>query len=322
MANKALSGIAHQISPIQKKLLLSLAASAKPISGEFLAKELGVSRAAVWKQLAGLKKFSIPIMGSPHRGYLCKNFDLSLLSFEPAHYFLEVESTQILAKQAAEKGALEGELWVAERQRNGKGRLSRHWESPVGGLWFSIVLKPALSPQDIGSLSLLAGLTMAQSINDLYQLPIKLKWPNDLVIQTPKGWRKVSGLLTELSAEVGRIHWIVLGIGVNCNNNIPSTLSDIAESMYKVTSKKIVRADLLKHFVETFSRTYKLYIEQGFSTFNEAYWRSYFAPGGLITLKTARGIIQGRAVGVDRSGALLVESENSVTSYFEGEIIL
>jgi BirA family biotin operon repressor/biotin-[acetyl-CoA-carboxylase] ligase len=304
-------------------------ADRKVISGSSLASHFKMTRASIWKHIKTLQKDGFPIRTRKASGYsLAAPFDFSLLKgevirglrFWKVHYAFQSGSTQDLAKQAATHGSPEGQLWLSEKQTSGRGRLDRRWESGLGGLWFSILLRPAIPPSQVPCLPLVCALTIAETLQRLTPLPIRLKWPNDVMLQTPKGWRKLAGILTEMSAEVDRTQWVVVGIGVNVNNTLPANLGSIGASLHTVTGKLYSRAALLKDFLDRFGQSYRRFEKSGFEAFRSAYWQLYSRPDQPVQLKTTQGVIKGIARGVDARGALLVESQKQTRPIWEGEI--
>jgi BirA family biotin operon repressor/biotin-[acetyl-CoA-carboxylase] ligase len=314
------------------KILLALErAPRKMVSGATLAKQLGLTRASVWKHVKALRAEGFPIQTRKASGYaLAQAYDLSLLRgeathhlrFWKAHYQFSVRSTQEQAKYAAGQESPEGHLWLAEKQTAGRGRLDRRWDSGLGGLWFSLLLRPAIAPSRVPSLTLIAALVLAEAIERETGLPARLKWPNDVVVKTAKGWLKVAGLLTEMSAEVDRTRWVVLGIGLNVNNRLPASLASQATSLGTLARKTFSRAVLLHGFLDAFGRTYRRFEKAGFEAFKSSYWQRYSRPNEPVRLKTAKGMVRGIARGVDARGALLVESQQHTQSIWEGEIVL
>jgi BirA family transcriptional regulator, biotin operon repressor / biotin---[acetyl-CoA-carboxylase] ligase len=303
----------------------------KVVSGADIAKKLGLTRTAVWKQINALRAMGLPIKSTERNGYrfegpadfslLAPRFSASVQSWITPHTNFSTFSTQKLAKAAAAQGAREGELWMAEVQSAGRGRLERKWESPFGGLWFSLLLRPRVSPADVPPLAQVVSLAMAAAIESLYKVKALLKWPNDIVVMTKHGRRKIAGILTEMSGEMDRTNWVVVGIGVNVHNSIPSPLASVGSSLYMVTGQVVPRIELLDRFLTYFHKSYRVYLTDGFTSFRDSYWKRYWAPDQPVRLQTSRGLVRGTARGVDARGALLVESGRKIESLFEGEIV-
>lgn len=128
-------------------------------------------------------------------------------------WFKTVDSTNNIAKKLAEEGFEEGTIIVAETQTKGRGRYRRTWFSPKGGLWFSIILRPEMSPNEVFKLNFLTTLSIVKAINDLYNLKAEIKWPNDVLING----KKVCGVLNETKIKDGKLEFVILGIGMNVN---------------------------------------------------------------------------------------------------------
>ena len=299
------------------------------VSGEQLARRLGVSRTAVWKQIKMLKSLGLPLQSTGRQGYILKTpFDKSLASYRgPAwihpHYQVSTASTQTMAKAGAASGLPEGHLWMAELQTKGRGRLDRRWDSAYGGLWFSLLLRPRLSPLRVAPITLLAGLCLREAIQKVCKVQARLKWPNDIVVASPRhADKKLAGILTEMSGQLERTEWLVIGVGVNVNNILPVNLSPLAVSLYALTGAVTARSRLLDAFLASFHAGYARFCKQGFAPFCESYWKHYAAPGQPVRLQTSEGIISGRAVGVHASGAIVIKSGEKTRMCSEGEIVL
>lgn len=199
------------------------------VSGEQLARMLGKSRTAVWKELGKLRALGYGLEGSPRRGYRLASvpdvpypWELAALGIGSAGgatsligaslvYHPTVGSTNDVARTLAEEGCPEGTVVVADRQTRGRGRRGRQWLSPPGGLWFSVVLRPSLHPSRCGLMPLAAAVAVAQALEGLCRSPLSIKWPNDVLL----GGRKVCGILAELSADHETVRYVVLGVGIN-----------------------------------------------------------------------------------------------------------
>jgi len=298
------------------------------ISGEALARQLGVTRTAVWKQMKALKSLGLPLESSRRHGYRFKTrFDNSLISYQGAswihpHYQVSTASTQTLAKAGAASGLPEGHLWISEIQTKGRGRLDRLWESGYGGLWFSLLLRPTLSPRRLAPVTLLAGLCLRDAIERVTGKAAALKWPNDVMIRTADGWKKCAGILTEMSGQVEKTDWAVIGVGVNVNNPVPKDLASRAASLAAEGDRVIPRSQLLDGFLSAFHKEYAWFNKHGFGPLCTRYWKHYWTPGEPVNLQTADGLVRGRTVGVDASGAIMIESRRKTSLFHEGEIVL
>jgi BirA family biotin operon repressor/biotin-[acetyl-CoA-carboxylase] ligase len=241
------------------------------ISGERLARNLGVSRTAVWKQISSLKKSGYEIESIKNKGYrLISRPDtpfseevISGLSTDvvgrEVHYFDKISSTNYFAKQLANKGAQDGTMVVADVQTKGRGRKDRAWSSPFGGLWFSVILYPRIPPERGMLVTMTVSVAVAQAIEEITGLRPVIKWPNDLLL---KG-KKVCGILTELDAEMDKINYMVVGIGINVNNEMDKELRDMAISLKQIVGQ-VPRVKLLRSVIK--------YLDNNYSKLNSGYF--------------------------------------------------
>ncbi len=211
------------------KDLVSILRADEYVSGEYIGRMLKVSREAVWKQISTLRRYGYRIDAKPRLGYMLIDRPDRLYPWEIMYelggsamvkeviYYEDVSSTQDVALRLAEEGK-DSTLVVAERQSKGRGRSSRRWVSPYGGVWFSLITKPKISVRNATLLSLATALAVCNIINSNLNIPARIKWPNDVVINH----RKVAGILIDMSVEHDIINYCVIGIGVNANLSIES----------------------------------------------------------------------------------------------------
>ena len=252
-----------------------LRGAADPISGEYLATQLGLSRAAVWKRVHRLKAQGYVIEGSPRRGYRLLAVPDKLLPEEvlqglktgvftgPVHYFETLDSTNDLAKALAVQGAPEGTVVVAEAQTSGRGRLGREWDSPPGvGLYVSLVLRPMLPPMELPQITLTTAVAVVRAVRRVAGLAPGIKWPNDLLLNG----KKLGGILTEMETESDRIRHVVVGLGLNVNNpGFPPELAATATSLALEAGRTFSRVNLLQAWLEEFEALYEPIFTPGVS---------------------------------------------------------
>ncbi len=232
------------------------------VSGEELSEHLNVSRTAIWKNINTLRSCGYDIESVTNRGYKLVSCPGKISAEEitsglktktlakKVYCFDSIDSTNEEAKRQALCGAPNASLFIAEQQLGGKGRLGRVWTSPPGiGLWFSVLLRSSLMPLQVTNITLLAGLAVCSAIRSYTGCPAMIKWPNDVVI----GSKKVCGILTEMAAEVDRVEYIVVGIGINVNNaSFPDEISVKATSLLLESGKPVLRVGLLQEVLRTF----------------------------------------------------------------------
>jgi len=289
----------------------------KPVSGEQLASELSVSRTAIWKHIKVLKDEGYMIDSSTNIGYSLNETPDMLTPGEikaglrtkvigkDIKYFKETESTNIIAREIA-ASVNEGTIVIAESQTAGRGRMGRKWISPEGGIWLSIILKPRVEPVYAPRITLMAGVSVAKTIQG-FGLPAKIKWPNDVLING----KKVCGILTEIGAEVDIIDYLVVGVGIDANvdtGTFPEEFRDNSTSLEKEMGHKINRVEFVQKLLEEFETLYIKFQKDGFPQILEE-WRNMSATIGQWVKITAQArTIYGEAIGVDIEGALIVET--------------
>lgn len=254
-----------------KIIKIMLESESEFISGEDISKILGISRTAVWKHINNLKDQGYEIESINKKGYRLKERPMDILTQQNITHLLNTEfigkyivhfdtidSTNTYAKSVGYESE-NGTVIISEEQTNGRGRVGRLWHSKKHeGIWMSIILKPEISPMEAPFITLIAG---ASVVNALDKLGIEsyIKWPNDLIING----KKICGILTELSAEIDMVNYIVVGIGINVKSmEFDNEISKIATSIYK-EGYEITRVDIVKNILEEFEKLYKEYIHMG-----------------------------------------------------------
>jgi BirA family biotin operon repressor/biotin-[acetyl-CoA-carboxylase] ligase len=231
-----------------------------------------------------------------------------------------VQSTNDVLTQMAEAGAPHGTVVTSEEQTKGRGRLGRTWHSPPGtGIYISILLRPPFPPEKAPAISIMTALALADAIRVYLPDDVRIKWPNDVWI----GGKKVAGILTELSAEKGKIDYIVVGIGINVNHgvgNFPEALRPIATSVRRALKRKVSRVELLRNFLRNFELEYDRYLKHGLKK-SHARVREYSALIGLpIAVRTGNHEVAGLAVDIDVEGRLIIESDGRRVPVTAGEV--
>lgn len=303
-------------------------------SGEALATHLGLTRAAVWKRIRRLRELGYAIEAEKGRGYRLMAFSDRLLPEEirrssqarrfasHLHTFEEVDSTSVVAARLAREGAPEGTAVLAERQTAGRGRFGRSWSSPSHkNLYLSLVLRPDLAPTSVAQITLVAAVAVARAIVAAApELDPRIKWPNDLLL----GERKTAGILTELDAEVDRVRFVVLGIGVNLNAEVedfPQELRDKATSLKLCCGRDIQRAAFTGRLLGELESLYEEFLRAGFVALRAEYEGRHGYVGRRVRVSGA-GDPSGVVRGIDDSGALLLETADGVRRIVAGEVTL
>jgi BirA family transcriptional regulator, biotin operon repressor / biotin---[acetyl-CoA-carboxylase] ligase len=304
------------------------------VSGTKIAQEISSNRSEVWRLIQQLRGLGVEVAGHPATGYRLKSVpDLLLPEIlgplvrgtvfdNQLHHFYKIGSTSTAAMAAAAAGIAEGSVFLAEEQTAGRGRGANSWESErSSGIYCSVVLRPALPPSDVLVLSLAAGLAVRAAIAQVdARVSVDLKWPNDVLI---KG-RKVCGILTEMNAEVTRVRHIVVGIGINVNQqSFPKELEGEATSLRMETGSECSRVELAAALLKSLDREYRLLVEEPDSRqsilqrFAE---QSSWARGKQVRIDESEPRIEGTTEGLDERGFLQVRTAQGLQRVLSGTV--
>ena len=225
------------------------------------------------------------------------------------HYLPEIDSTNDHARKLAEQGGTEGEVVIAEIQTRGKGRLGRSWVSPANrNLYLSVILRPKLSPLHAPQITLMSAVALAETIGSFITFPPDIKWPNDILV----GGKKVAGILTESSCVADRLLSVILGIGVNVNfppEDMLESIRQTATSLMTVGGRPVDRTALALQLLRTLERCYGDLEREGFAPMADR-WTGFFRlQGKRVKIEMMGQAVQGKAIGIDKDGALLLEDE-------------
>ena len=290
------------------------------VSGEEISRLLKLSRTAIWKRVRNLRTLGYVIEALPRRGYrLIQSPDLLLPSeIDPllrtewmgkkVHYFNSVDSTNSTAYQLALDGAKEGEVVIGESQEKGRGRLGRQWVSPPFlNLYLSVVLRPKIPPHQASLITFMAAVAAAETIERHSGLTPSIKWPNDLLLRE----KKVAGLLNEIHSETDRIHFIILGMGVNLNmdaKEFPKDIRTQATSLKAEKGRPVSRKAFAALLLEELERWYDIFLKEGGAPVLKAWRDRAQIQGKEVRVTSFDEVLIGRAVDVDSDGALILET--------------
>ena len=311
-----------------KEIILHELNKKKFISGEKLAKSLNVSRTAVWKHIKALKQIGYEIETVKNKGYrlisspdvpieseLKQNLKTKIIGSN-IEYKKSVYSTNLIAKNLASNKIQEGTVVVAEKQTKGRGRKQRQWYSPEGGLWFSIILYPNLPPEDGILVTMAASVSVAEAIQKSTGLSPVIKWPNDILIDG----KKVCGILTEFDAEMDQVNYVVVGIGINVNNELSKDISKIAASLKELMGSKVSRVNLLKTILTKFDEMYNEILSGNYRFVRDSWSTFANIIGKKIKVAGERGDIEGFVTDVDEHGCLIVETPDKKIRVLSGDV--
>ena len=293
------------------------------VSGQALCDRFQVSRTAVWKAVRQLEEEGYAIEAVRNRGYRLTGCPDRLTEKELGSeicgwagssicYREETESTNDLAKKLAAEGCPEGTLVTADYQSSGKGRRGRAWSSPKGeAVYMSLVLRPDLPPASASMVTLVGAMAVTAAVGRETGLSCQIKWPNDVV----SGGRKVCGILTEMSAELDCIHYIVMGMGINTGQReFPEELREKATSLLLECGRPVNRCRLAAAVLEEFEGLYARFLEDGDLRGLAAEYNSRLAGlGREVRILDPAGAYTGVSRGIDEEGGLLVEMDGGDT---------
>ena len=279
------------------------------VSGQALSEAMGVTRAAVWKQMEQLRAQGFVIESVGRQGYRLTACPDTLMApvirrgletvwaGREIVYLRSVDSTNRYARELASRGAAEGTLVVADEQTAGRGRRGRGWISPAGeGVFMSLILRPQAHPSQVAGLSLQAALATARAIARVTGLDARIKWPNDIVC----GGKKVCGMLLEMNA-------VVAGIGINVHQrDFPPEIAQTAASLDLLTGTSVNRAALVRAFLQEFE-TVSSMAQAG--TLMDAYRERSATLAQRVQVIAPAEVFTGTALEVTDSGSLIVLDE-------------
>ncbi|MGC1709612.1 MAG: biotin--[acetyl-CoA-carboxylase] ligase [Nitrosotalea sp.] len=305
------------------------------LSGEELSKSLGLSRAAVWKNIKKLQSLGYKIRSKQKLGYRLITKTNLMLPWEISsglqtetigrkiYYFNTIDSTQNFALKLASKPRENGSIVISEQQTHGRGRQNRKWASPRGGIWLSVLLKPNFEISQASLFPMLTSLALTVSIEKVLRLRPKLKWPNDLTLDD----KKVAGILVDASIESNQMDYLVIGVGINFKIQ-PSAITKIVRNsgnFYGVTTLvgKKEKADpvlLLQAFLYELEQLYNKLVANNLHGIKSEWEKRSSTIGKNVRISSPSGEIKGKAIGIDNDGALLISSKGKTQRLLVGDI--
>lgn len=238
--------------------------------------------------------------------------------------FEVLDSTSDALKKLARSNAPEGTVVIAREQSAGKGRLGRSWASPRGGAWFSLLLRPPIAVERAGCTSILIAVSLARALRERWRIPVGVKWPNDLYIEN----KKLGGILIELSSQAHKIEWLIAGIGVNVNNEIPKETRVPATSLARELGRSVSLEEFFDVALEAIVRDYERFLTEGFE-FARRQWQelSILGVGEHVVVCSPPTLGEGlgersQVLGLSESGKLIVRTAETVRELSSEEVTL
>lgn len=308
------------LMPLKEKVLAVLEENkGKSVSGSEIARNVGMTRSAVWKAVKALREEGYSICAVTNKGY-CLSEENDFLSEQAIvpnlrtkelgrklDVFKTIDSTNSFAKSLAQLGAAHGTTVISEVQTHGKGRMGRSFYSPMGmGLYLSVIIRPKLSVEHSLLITSCAAVAVAEAIEKVSGIDCKIKWVNDIYA----GKKKLCGILTEASVDVeqGGLEYAVVGIGVNVQNVVfPKSVSDIATSIKMETGENISRSLLAAEILNSLEEKFAAMTDKSFL---EEYRRRSNVIGKRIDVTQGEKTVRMECTGIDEYGRLLVKADN------------
>jgi BirA family biotin operon repressor/biotin-[acetyl-CoA-carboxylase] ligase len=291
------------------------------ISGTRIANEIGVSRSTVWRWAQRLRGLGVKVKGQPATGYFLEQVPDILtpdmlrqrlkgsLFGRRIHHFFKTDSTNRVGLELGHAGEPEGAVVIAEEQTAGRGRAGRTWHSErATGIYVTLLLRPRLAPVQAPLLTMMAGLSAHSAVQAVTGLAVDLKWPNDLLIRG----KKAGGILTEMHAEPGQVRFVILGIGLNVNQEkFPAELSNLATSLRIEAGKPQPRMELLVRLLREFESDYNRLLLEGVAGVVERFEAiSSYAMGKRVRVSNGADSYTGTTAGLGPEGLLHVRRDD------------
>lgn len=304
------------------------------VSGQALSESLNVSRTAIWKHIKNLLEEGYEIESASKKGYrlngpanvltqaeVGSGLATQLFGRESYFYFREIDSTNNRAKALAAEGVPEGTVVVADMQTAGRGRRGRQWFSPSNqGIYVSVVLRPSLPLREISRISLVAAVAVAETLREEYGLDALIKWPNDILIDH----KKIAGILSEAVIDTVGLEYMVVGIGLNINQDLsqfPADLRMPATSLRVEKNQAVARVKILQSLLLSLEHHYLRLLAGDFESILVRARALSMVLGQQVRLETAEGFVIGKAVDINSDGYLMVVNpDGSVQAVMSGEI--
>ena len=313
-----------------------LEANGQPVSGDRLAKDLGVSRVAIWGRLEKLRTAGFIFTASPRKGYSlkevprvlhpalldahCRKLKVSL----PVEYFETLDSTNTEAERLLANGKEAPFIVLAQSQTAGRGRLGRKWHSSdKGNIYLSLALRPFILPERLKPFTLWMGLSLCRYIEDTLGIKLGLKWPNDIL--SPDG-KKIAGILTEARLDADTVRDLIFGLGLNISpqQDFPNELKMIAGSLTHTSGEHLDINALTAGIIKNILTSWEEFKDNHWADAFKEYWSRYdILTGKVVTIQLRGEPVTGLVEGIDEVGLLRIKSaDGKIVSISSGEVTL
>jgi BirA family transcriptional regulator, biotin operon repressor / biotin---[acetyl-CoA-carboxylase] ligase len=302
------------------------------ISGARIAREIGVSRSTVFRWVTRLRELGVKVKGRAASGYFLEQVPDILtpdmlrqrlrgsIFGKRIYHFFKTDSTNQVALELGHAGEPEGAVIIAEEQTAGRGRAGHSWHSErAAGIYATILLRPRLAPVQAPLLTMMAGLSARAAVQAATGLSVDLKWPNDLVISG----KKLGGILTEMHAEPTQVRFVIVGIGINVNQQkFPADLAGASTSLRMETGRMQSRLEVLVQFLRQFESDYKELLSEGSAGVVKRFEAaSSYARGKRVRVTIGRESFTGVTAGLEETGLLRVKRDDGeITTVIAGDV--
>lgn len=316
---------------MKNKILECLKGSYGYVSGEKISNSLNVSRTTIWKNINKLRELGYKIESSSKKGYkLLESPDIlteeeikplltsSCIGKRILHYE-EINSTNDKLRILAKDGENEGTVVIANSQTDGKGRLQREWISDKDkNIYMSMLIKPNIPPYVASGITQVVAISVVKALETIYNLDFSIKWPNDIILNG----KKVCGILTEMDGEIDKLNYIIIGIGVNVNQEIISEeIKDKATSLLIESKKNADRRQIIASILNEFEKNYNIFKVNGISTFVDKLKNYSALMNKRVKVSTSYKTIVGDVIDIDNEGYLVVRTETGeIKNIISGDI--
>lgn len=316
---------------IKTKVLMELKGADTYVSGQDICVRCGVSRTAIWKIINQLKNDGYEIDSVTNKGYkIIKAPDIlsksEIESIMPKGgiinnviYFDETDSTNTRAKLFGEEGMADGTLVVADCQNMGKGRRGRSFSSPSGqSIYMTFLLRPDIPPTKASMITILSAMAVRNALKEVCGIDALIKWPNDIVADG----KKICGILTEMSAELTKVNYVVVGIGINVNNEkMPEDIESVAVSARMLTGKTQRRSLIIGSVCKWFGIYYDNFIDSlSLSHIKEEYNKYLIHMDREVEIVKGNEKYRAKSLGLADDGELLIERDGKTETVMSGEV--
>jgi BirA family biotin operon repressor/biotin-[acetyl-CoA-carboxylase] ligase len=239
------------------------------------------------------------------------------------YVYNEVKSTNTVAKFLAMNGAENGTVVISEKQTDARGRSGKSWESPLGGIWLSIILQPNVHYSKLPLITLATGVAVAKAIERTGITSSEIKWPNDIMLHG----KKVCGILTEAVTKFNTIENVIIGVGIDANIDIsdfPEELQDGTTTLADELGRKEDENTLIRIFLEEFEKISELFNNEGFEEILKEWRKRSYSIGKIVEVREPfNKNYDAYVLGISREGALVVEKiDGTLEKVISGECII